>query len=92
MVGISSAISSIFTYFQSLGSTISINPDNMPPTLKNVAYFFSNLLNTLRDFFPIIPSFDCRFQLALLSIGIPIFLDIIFVWILSPLLDIVCQC
>jgi len=84
MVAISNLITSICSYFQNLGATISASNLNVPPQLKKIMNSVTQFLNTLEALIPSIPAFDIRAQLVIMAIGIPFILDVIFVWFVSP--------
>jgi hypothetical protein len=88
-VSVSSVIVTIFSYIQRLGIAAKLPGINLPESIKNVLVVFVNFYNTLESSFPDIPDLDFRSQLVLLAVGVPVLLDIIFVWFIYPIYDVV---
>lgn len=86
MVAISSAIISLFTYFQNIGITIDFPNIPLPPEMKKILSSIKNFLGTIQQLIPKIPAFDIRCQLVIMALGIPCVLDIFFVWFIQPFL------
>ena len=87
-VSYSSVIVTLFSYVQRLGIAANLPGIKMPDSIKNILIVCVNFYNTLEASFPDIPDFDFRSQLVLLSVGVPVLLDIIFVWFIFPFYDV----
>ena len=81
---IASAIVQIFNYMQNMGATVNLPKFNIPEEVSNVITIFTRFLHAILNFIPGLPPIDVRAQLAILSLGVPLFLDIIFVWFVNP--------
>ena len=88
-VSYSSIIVTIFSYVQRLGVTSNLPGIKIPESIQNVLIVCVNFFNTIEAAFPDVPDFDFRSQLVLLAVGVPVLLDIIFVWFISPFYDVV---
>lgn len=81
---ISTVFVSIFTYLQNLGSTINLPNFDFPPKVVEIYTSFLVFVKRIIALIPNLPDFDIRAQLMLLSLGIPILLDIVCVWFINP--------
>lgn len=86
-VSITTSIVSLFTYVQNLGATVNLPKFELPESFVKVINIFTKFLFLVLNYLPRLPAFDIRSQLALLSLGIPLLLDIVFIWFVNPLMD-----
>lgn len=80
-----SAFVTLFSYYQNMGviaSTISAAPT--PPKLVLVMDVTNRFVRTLCGLIEAIPKFDIRLELVIMSVIIPVILDIILIWFLCP--------
>ncbi|OHS95880.1 hypothetical protein TRFO_10291 [Tritrichomonas foetus] len=82
---IASSIVQLFNYLQNLGATVNLPKFEMPEQVGKVISIFTKFLHTLLNLIPKIPAFDVRAQLVILALGIPLVLDIFFIWFVNPL-------
>lgn len=88
-VSYSQVIVTLFTYVQRLGIASSFPGIKIPSQLQKFLVLLVNFYNTIEASVPDVPDFDFRSQLVLLSVGIPLLLDIIFIWFIFPFYDVI---
>lgn len=88
-VSYSQVIVTLFTYVQRLGIAANFPGVKIPKQLQKLLVVMVNFYNTIEASVPDVPDFDFRSQLVLLSVGIPLLLDIIFIWFIFPFYDVI---
>ena len=86
-LSLTNSIVSIFTYVQNLGATVNLPKFELPETFVKAINVFSKFLFLIVNYLPKIPAYDVRAQLVFLSLGIPLILDILFIWFVNPLIN-----
>ena len=81
---VSSSLTMIINFWQNINLNLNIPYFQAPEWLKSVLNCFNDLFFFLAVLFEKIPKFDIRAQLVLLSIGMPLILDVI-TWFASSL-------
>lgn len=81
------SVVSLFTYLQNLGAASELPTYEIPEQLQGVVNFLTKFLFNIIQFIPKIPAFDVRAQLIILSLGIPLVLDVLFIWFINPFFD-----
>ena len=81
----SSVISTIISYLQKLGVTVSLDDTNLPDDMKNIISTVYQFFKRVQSWIPLIPDFDLRAQLMLLALTLPFLLDIVFVWFINTI-------
>jgi hypothetical protein len=82
------AIFTLVTYYQNVGVIISFAPDAQSSSLDRYLSFFYRTLDAVTALISQIPPLDLRFQLAFMSIIIPLLLDMVFVWFICAKLKV----
>ena len=76
---------SVITFWQQIGEAYDVLAIPLPSSVQNVVtgmlYLFQYIINLIPSF----PDFDTRGQMVILSIGVPIIIDLIFVWFMNPI-------
>lgn len=85
-MSISSAVVSFFTYFQNLSVNIKLPHINFPPWFLAILKVVNDFVAKIQYYTLQIPPFDMRTQLILASVILPFLLEIVFVWLVQPLL------
>ena len=81
-------IVSVITFLQNLGASANLPNVELPQEMRNIFQYVSKFLDTVLTIIPKIPAFDVRAQLMILCLAIPLVLDIVFVWFVSPFFDV----
>ena len=84
-LSISALINSVITFWQQIGMTFDVTTMNLPTKVNNVITGMVYLFDYILKLLPAVPDFDLRGNLVILSVGVPIVIDLIFVWFLNPL-------
>lgn len=82
-----SGITSLINYAQNLALTLDQSSMTIPPKLKNVFLFFTHFLSYILAILPKVPDFDNRVMLVMLCVGVPLLLNIFFVWFSMKILE-----
>jgi hypothetical protein len=83
------AASSLVTFVQNLGCTISLPDVHLPSQVKDIMNIATRFLAFLEEFSADVPKFDVRTQLVLTGLIIPLFLDIIVSWLFYNTLQLI---
>ena len=81
------SVVSFITYLQNLSATMNVPSIDLPDGLRKVITSVSRFLDRVLELIPLLPAFDVRAQIAIIALGLPFLLDIIFVWFVSPFFD-----
>ena len=84
-MSISSAVVSFFSYFQNISVNIKLPHINFPPWFLTILKGVNDFISIIQYYILQIPPFDMRTRLILMSVIIPLFLDIFFIWFVQPL-------
>ena len=85
-MSISSAVVSFFSYFQNLSVNIKLPHIEFPSWFTELLESINDFIAKIQAYLLEIPPFDMRTQLVLMSVIIPLLLDILFVWFVQPFL------
>lgn len=80
-----SVLSTLVSYLQKLGLTVSLDGLNLPPKLKEVLVSIYLFYEKIQNAIPQMPDFDLRSQLMVLALAIPFVLDVLLVWFINPI-------
>lgn len=80
-----STISSIVRYLQNIALTLNIPVNNNPEKLQEIVDAIDNFFNKIIEYIPVVPDFDVRVRLILLSFIIPLLIDFLLVWFVGSL-------
>ncbi|KAK8837718.1 hypothetical protein M9Y10_036253 [Tritrichomonas musculus] len=80
-----SVLSTLVSYLQKLGLTVSLDGLNIPPKLKEVLVSIYLFYEKIQNAIPQLPDFDLRSQLMVLALAIPFLLDVLLVWFINPI-------
>ena len=83
-MSVSSAIVSFFSYFQNLSVNIKLPHITFPSWFTDLLDGINNFIAKIQTYMLQVPAFDMRTQLVLMSVAIPLLLDIIFIWFVQP--------
>ncbi|OHS93594.1 hypothetical protein TRFO_40135 [Tritrichomonas foetus] len=75
-----STITSFFSYFQNLGSMSDVPEVPLPEEVKNALTSISQFIAAIQRWIPVLPNFDVRAQLVIVSLFIPVLLNLLLVW------------